>query len=249
MSDLVARIQSIESCGAVDGPGLRYVVFFQGCQFKCRYCHNRDTWNMAGGYEKSLDEMLREIKSYLAFYRPNKGGVTASGGEATLQMDFVTALFNEAKKLNITTCLDSNGCIKRYEQKLDALLDVTDLVMLDLKHMDDEQHKKLTHITNKYTLDFAKHLYSRGIHMWIRYVIVPGWSDQKSNVHALGKFINENIRDCVDYVDLLPYHELGKHKWAEYNDPYELENVSPPTKESVAEIRQILVDEYNLKVR
>lgn len=245
----VARIQSIESCGAVDGPGLRYVVFFQGCQFKCRYCHNRDTWSMNGGFEKSLDEMLREIKSYLAFYRPNGGGVTASGGEATLQMDFVTRLFTEAKKNNLTTCLDSNGCITRYDQKLSDLLDVTDLVMLDIKHMDDEQHKKLTHLTNRYTLDFAKHLNSRGIHMWIRYVVVPGWSDQESNVRALGQFIVDNIRDCVDYVDILPYHELGKHKWAEYHDHYDLEDVTPPSAEEIAWIKKIMHDEFHLNVR
>ncbi len=249
MSSDVARIQSIESCGAVDGPGLRYVVFFQGCQFKCRYCHNRDTWNMSGGFEKSLDEMLREIKSYLAFYRPNNGGVTASGGEATLQMDFVTRLFAEAKKLNLTTCLDSNGCITRYDQKLSDLLDVTDLVMLDIKHMDEAQHKKLTHMSNRFTLDFAKHLFKRGIHMWIRYVVVPGWSDQESNVRALGRFIVENIKDCVDYVDILPYHELGKHKWKEYNDPYELENVSPPSADEINKIKQILINDYHLNVR
>lgn len=247
--NLVARIQSIESCGAVDGPGLRYVVFFQGCQFKCRYCHNRDTWNLNGGFEKSLDEMLKEIKSYLFFYKPNKGGVTASGGEATLQMEFVTNLFSEAKKLNLTTCLDTNGCISRYDQKLESLLSVTDLVMLDIKHMNEQDHLKLTKVTNKYTLEFAKYLAQKKIHMWIRYVVVPNWSDQDENVHALGKFITENIKEYVDYVDILPYHELGKHKWKEYQDHYDLDDVKPPTAEKLTYIRNILKNEYGLSTR
>lgn len=249
LNDSVARIQSIESCGAVDGPGLRYVAFFQGCQFKCKYCHNRDTWSMTEGFDKSLSEMLREIKSYMFFYRPNNGGVTASGGEATLQMEFITKLFREVKQMGLTTCLDSNGCIVKYDQKLSDLLDNTDLVMLDIKHMDEEQHKRLTGKTNKYTLDFAKHLHKCGIHMWIRYVVVPGWSDQLENVHALGKFINEYIKSSVDYVDVLPYHELGKHKWAQYHEIYELENVHPPKPEDLKLIKSILTDEYSLKVR
>lgn len=248
-SNEIARIQSIESCGAVDGPGLRYVVFLQGCQFKCRYCHNRDTWNMNGGFEKTLSEMLNEMKSYLAFYRPNKGGVTCSGGEATLQMPFVTNLFKHVKEIGLTTCLDTNGCIVKYNDELENLLNVTDLVMLDIKHMDDEQHKKLTFMTNSFTLNFAKYLNKKGIHMWIRYVVVPGWSDQDSNIHALGKFIRDEIYDCVDYVDILPYHELGKHKWKEYNETYELENVKPPKPEEIARIKEILNKEYNLKTR
>lgn len=244
-----ARIQSIESFGAVDGPGLRYVVFFQGCQFKCRYCHNRDTWSMTGGFDKTLSDMLREIKSYMNFYRPNKGGVTCSGGECTLQMPFVTNLFRQVKELGLTTCLDTNGYITRYDNQLEELLEVTDLVMLDIKHMDEELHKKLTHVTNRFTLDFARYLHKKKIHMWIRYVVVPGWSDQESNIHALGKFLRDEIRDCVDYVDILPYHELGKHKWKEYGDTYELEGVKPPAKEEIDRIREILSSEYGLQTR
>ncbi len=248
-SNDTARIQSIESFGAVDGPGLRYVVFFQGCQYKCRYCHNRDTWSMAGGFEKNLSEMIREIKSYLNFYRPNNGGVTCSGGEATLQMPFVAKLFHQVKELGLTTCLDTNGCIVKYDEQLEDLLNVTDLVLLDIKHMDEALHQKLTLMTNKYTLDFARYLRKKNIHMWIRYVVVPGWSDQECNVHALGKFIRDELKECVDYVDILPYHELGKHKWKEYNETYDLENVKPPKKEELDKIKEILSKEYGLNTR
>ena len=244
-----ARIQSIETCGAVDGFGLRYVIFLQGCQFKCRYCHNRDTWSMAGGREKSLDDMLTEIRSYLNFYRPNRGGVTVSGGEATLQMPFVISLFQKVREMGLTTCLDTNGCIVRYDQELEDMLEVTDLVMLDIKHMDDEQHRRLTGMTNAYTLQFARHLHSRGIPMWIRYVVVPGWTDQDSNIRALGSFVRDEIRSSVEYVDILPYHELGKYKWEQFGEKYELEDVSPPSGEEIARIRKILSEEYGLPTR
>lgn len=248
-SKYVARIQSIETCGAVDGPGIRYVVFLQGCQFRCRYCHNRDTWSMSGGKEKSIAEMLREIQSYLFFYRPNSGGVTVSGGEATLQMPFVINLFQQVKQLNLTTCLDTNGCILRYNSELDELLNVTDLVLLDLKHMDEKQHTLLTGLTNRYTLDFARYLNERRIPMWIRYVVVPGWTDQESNIHALGKFVSTEISESVEYVDILPYHELGKYKWSQYGEKYDLENVSPPSAEEIKKIKKILSKEYHLKIR
>jgi pyruvate formate lyase activating enzyme len=244
-----ARIQSIETCGAVDGPGIRYVAFLQGCQFKCRYCHNRDTWSMAGGKEKDITEMLREIQSYIYFYRPNRGGVTVSGGEATLQMPFVINLFQQVKNLNLTTCLDTNGCILRYDNELEQLLNCTDLVLLDIKHMDETQHKKLTGMTNSYTLNFARYLNDKRIPMWIRYVVVPGWTDQESNIHALGKFISTEIRESVEYVDILPYHELGKYKWAQYGETYELENVTPPSAEEIKRIKKILSDEYHLNIR
>ncbi len=245
----VARIQSIESCGAVDGFGLRYVVFLQGCQFKCRYCHNRDTWSMDGGEEKSIEDMLTQIKSYMNFYRPNNGGVTVSGGEATLQMPFVINLFEQVKALGLTTCLDTNGCITRYDEELERLLKVTDLVMLDIKHMDDEQHRKLTRMTNHFTLKFARYLNTKKIPMWIRYVVVPGWTDQESNVHALGKFVSTEIRESVQYVDILPYHELGKYKWAQYGEEYDLEGVEPPSAQKLQEIRDILSKEYHLVTR
>ncbi|MBQ8708048.1 MAG: pyruvate formate lyase-activating protein [Succinivibrionaceae bacterium] len=245
----IARVQSIESCGAVDGFGLRYVVFLQGCQFKCRYCHNRDTWNMAEGRAMSIDDMMHDIRSYMHFYRPNRGGVTVSGGEATLQMPFVINLFRQVKALGLTTCLDTNGCILRYDDQLEEMLKNTDLVMLDIKHMDEEQHKKLTGMTNRHTLKFAKYLSSKNITMWIRYVVVPGWSDQESNVRALGEFVRDSLGPAVQYVDILPYHELGKYKWAQYGEEYELENVQPPSKEELERIRAILNSEYGLATR
>ena len=247
--DPIARIQSTESCGAVDGPGLRYIVFFQGCQFKCKYCHNRDTWSMAGGIEKPLSEMLREIKSYLAFYRPNGGGVTASGGEATLQSKFVARLFSEVKKMGLTTCLDSNGCVARYDGDIDELLKVTDLVLLDLKHMDPAAHKILTGKSNELTIKFALELKRRGIPMWIRYVVVPGISDSEDNVRALGRFVRDELGDAAQFIDVLPYHTLGVHKWSQYGDKYELDGVEPPSAESIAGIKKILTEEFSLAVR
>ncbi|MCD8548739.1 MAG: pyruvate formate lyase 1-activating protein [Aeromonadaceae bacterium] len=234
------RIHSVETCGTVDGPGIRFIAFMQGCLMRCKYCHNRDTWDTEDGREVTVDELMKDLMTYRHFMNASGGGVTASGGEATLQKEFVTEWFKACKAQGIHTCLDTNGFIRHYDAALDELLDNSDLVLLDIKHMNDEIHIPLTHVSNKYCLDFARYLAKRGKKMWIRYVVVPGWSDDEAGAQALGQFIHHELGDCVERVELLPYHELGKHKWIAMGEKYELEGVRPPSKETMEQIKGIL---------
>jgi len=240
------RIHSIETCGTVDGPGIRFIAFFQGCLMRCKYCHNRDTWDTEGGKEVTVDDLMKDLLSYRHFMKSSSGGVTASGGEATLQKEFVTEWFKACKAQGIHTCLDTNGFIRHYDEALDALLDQTDLVMLDIKHMNDDIHIPLTHVSNKYCLEFARYLAKKGKTMWIRYVVVPGWSDDDAGAHALGAFIRDELGGKVEKLEMLPYHELGKHKWIAMGEKYELEGVHPPKKEVMEHLKEILVS-YGVK--
>ncbi len=240
------RIHSIETCGTVDGPGIRFIAFFQGCLMRCKYCHNRDTWDTEGGKEVTVDDLMKDLLSYRHFMKSSGGGVTASGGEATLQKEFVTEWFKACKAQGIHTCLDTNGFIRHYDEALDALLDQTDLVMLDIKHMNDDIHIPLTHVSNKYCLEFARYLAQKGKTMWIRYVVVPGWSDDDAGAHALGAFIRDELGGKVEKLEMLPYHELGKHKWIAMGEKYELEGVHPPKKEVMEHLKEILVS-YGVK--
>ena len=240
------RIHSIETCGTVDGPGIRFIAFFQGCLMRCKYCHNRDTWDTEGGKEVTVDDLMKDLLSYRHFMKSSGGGVTASGGEATLQKEFVTEWFKACKAQGIHTCLDTNGFIRHYDEALDALLDQTDLVMLDIKHMNDDIHIPLTHVSNKYCLEFARYLAQKGKTMWIRYVVVPGWSDDDAGAHALGAFIRDELGGKVEKLEMLPYHELGKHKWTAMGEKYELEGVHPPKKEVMEHLKEILVS-YGVK--
>ena len=240
------RIHSIETCGTVDGPGIRFIAFFQGCLMRCKYCHNRDTWDTEGGKEVTVDDLMKDLLSYRHFMKSSGGGVTASGGEATLQKEFVTEWFKACKAQGIHTCLDTNGFIRHYDEALDALLDQSDLVMLDIKHMNDDIHIPLTHVSNKYCLEFARYLAQKGKTMWIRYVVVPGWSDDDAGAHALGAFIRDELGGKVEKLEMLPYHELGKHKWIAMGEKYELEGVHPPKKEVMEHLKEILVS-YGVK--
>ena len=186
---VTGHIHSIESCGTVDGPGIRFIVFFQGCLLRCLYCHNRDTWDIHGGKEVSVKELMDDLLSYRHYIKASGGGVTASGGEAILQAEFVRDWFRACKEAGIDTCLDTNGFVRRYDKVIDELLDVTDLVMLDLKQINDEIHQKLTGVPNHRMLEFAEYLHKRGQNTWIRYVVVPGYSDDDASAHQLGQFI------------------------------------------------------------
>ena len=241
------RIHSIETCGTVDGPGIRFIAFFQGCLMRCLYCHNRDTWDTDGGREVTVDDLMKDLISYKHFMKSSGGGVTASGGEATLQKEFVTEWFKACKSQGIHTCLDTNGFVRHYDEALDALLDQTDLVMLDIKHMNDEKHIPLTHVSNKYSIDFARYLAEKGKNIWIRYVVVPGWSDDDDGAHELGRFIRNELKGQVEKVEMLPYHELGKHKWTAMGEKYELDGVKPPKKEVMEHLKSILLS-YDVKV-
>lgn len=233
-------VHSIESCGTVDGPGLRFVLFLQGCLMRCLYCHNRDTWDLHSerAREMTVAEVMKQVLSYRHYLRATGGGVTVSGGEPLLQDAFVRDWFRACREHDIHTCLDTNGYARHYDEVLEDLLDHTCLVMLDLKQIDPAVHKVLTGIPNTRPLRFARHLAERGQPTRVRYVVVPGYTDDERSAHLLGEFIGDMAN--VQEVELLPYHELGAHKWAFFGDDYKLAGVRPPPAEVVQRIRQIL---------
>ncbi|MBQ7410242.1 MAG: pyruvate formate lyase-activating protein [Clostridia bacterium] len=231
------KIHSIETFGTVDGPGIRFVIFMQGCTLKCKYCHNRDTWNVKAGNPTSVPELVKEILKYKSYIDNSDGGVTVSGGEPLLQAEFVTELFKELKNLGIHTALDTSGALPISDQ-IKELLKYTDLVLLDIKHINPEKCVNLTGFTNKNTLEFAKYLSNINLPVWIRQVLVPGYTDDKFDLLDLKKFI-ENLSN-VEKVELLPYHNLGKFKWDEIGDTYELADVTPPTPEEIEKAKSLL---------
>ena len=239
---VVGHVHSIETCGTVDGPGIRFIIFLQGCLMRCKYCHNRDTWNLEGGKDMTVDELMKELLQYRHFMNASGGGITISGGEAMLQPEFVKAMFQACHMEGIHTCLDTNGFVRKIDETTKGVLDVADLVLLDIKQMDNKKHIDLTHVSNKYTLDFAKYLAQQNQAVYLRYVVLPGYTDNLDDVHALGKFI-EPMKN-IEKIELLPYHELGKHKWTAMGEIYPLEGVSPPPKETMEEIKNILL-QYN----
>ena len=179
------RIHSIETFGTVDGPGIRSVLFFQGCPLRCKYCHNRDTWDPKGGTEYTADELIANVSRYSSYWKASGGGLTVSGGEATLQADFLAELFAKAKEKDIHTCLDTSGFVDI--EKIEKVLDNTDLVLLDIKHMNEEEAKNLTGVGIEKTLKLARHLEKRNIPIWLRHVLVPGVTDSEENLSKIGE--------------------------------------------------------------
>ncbi len=221
------RVHSMETCGTVDGPGLRFVLFLQGCLMRCQYCHNRDTWELQAGSVMSVDEVIGEMERCRGFFR--KGGLTVSGGESLLQIDFVISLFRACRDRGIHTCIDTNGYIVHCEDRLDELLEVTDLVILDLKEMDPKKHMELTRTPNTYALRFAQMLSDRGHPTWIRHVVVPGLTDDPESMDMLAEFVRQLTN--VERFELLPFHQMGEHKWKACGERYDLEGVEPPSRE------------------
>ncbi|RKF17492.1 pyruvate formate lyase 1-activating protein [Alginatibacterium sediminis] len=234
----LGRIHSTESCGTVDGPGIRFIAFMQGCLMRCMYCHNRDTWDVHGGKEVSVDDLMKDLIPYRHFMNASGGGVTASGGEAILQAEFVRDFFRACKAEGIHTCLDTNGYVRKHTEVIDQLLEVSDLVMLDIKQMKDDVHQILVGVSNKRTLDFARYLAKVGQKTWIRYVVVPGYTDDDESAHLLGEMLKEMPN--VEKIEMLPYHELGAHKWTAMGEEYQLKDVHPPSKETMERIKGIL---------
>ena len=239
---MTGRIHSIESFGTVDGPGVRLVVFLQGCPMRCLYCHNPDTWKIGGGTEMSADDILKRYEENQAFYA--KGGITVTGGEPLVQIDFVTELFETAKSRHIHTCLDTSGItfcpgspesIRRFER----LIRVTDLVMLDIKQIDPEAHKHLTGQSSEPILAFARYLDEKSTPVWIRHVVVPGITYKQDLLYRLGRFVG--TLHNVQALDVLPYHDMGKAKYQKLGLPYSLEKVKPLGKEEARTARQIIL--------
>ena len=238
---MVGNIHSIETFGTVDGPGIRFVVFLQGCPMRCRYCHNPDTWNPADAQHR-LDaaEVFLRMKRNLPFYRT--GGITVSGGEPLCQMEFVTELFTLAHNEGIHTALDTSGAgfsrSAEYLKGLNALLAVTDLVMLDIKHMNEEAHVALTSRTGTEAKDFARYLSDNGKAVRIRYVLVPGITDGEDDLRALGAFAA--TLTTLEKIEILPYHRLGEVKYKRLGIPYTLDDVQPPSEADVAHAERII---------
>ena len=275
----VGWIHSTESFGAVDGPGIRFLIFMQGCRMRCRYCHNPDTWRMpdvpelredpsgneAAAEEKpvlsgdgpeeravknanicpgkmvTVKEILNKAERFRSYWRET-GGITVSGGEALLQIDFLTDFFEEAGRRGISTVLDTAAQpftrTEPFFSKFERLMKSTDLVLLDIKHIDDAKHRYLTGCTNVNILDCAGHLSDIGKPVWIRYVLVPGYNDSDEDLIRTYEFIR-TLRN-VERVEVLPYHTLGVFKWEELGIPYTLRGVDPPTEESVTRAQMIL---------
>ena len=241
MSEVKGYIHSTESFGSVDGPGVRFIIFVSGCPMRCQFCHNPDTWKMQDGELKTTDELLKTALRYKSYWK-DKGGITVSGGEPLMQMDFLIDLFKKAKEQGVHTNIDTSGAVFTKEEpffgKLQELLKYTDMLMLDIKHIDDEQHKILTGQTNKNILDMAEYLSETGKPVWIRHVLVPERSDKDEYLRRLHDFIE--TLDNVEKVEVLPYHVFGVHKWEIMGIPYPLEGVEPPTQERIANANEIL---------
>ncbi|OIP80099.1 pyruvate formate-lyase 1-activating enzyme [Candidatus Peregrinibacteria bacterium CG22_combo_CG10-13_8_21_14_all_44_10] len=229
------RIHSFESFGTLDGPGLRFVAFLEGCPLRCLYCHNVDMLDMCDYHEMTPQELIKIVLPYKPYFENSGGGVTLSGGDPVMQPDFVYKFFSLCKKEKIHTTIDTSCYVAR--KNLEKLIPVTDLWMISLKHFDEKKHLKLTGVANRPILENIKYLSKKGAKIWLRYVVLPGWTDTSSNLRALRKFLYE-VK--FEQIELLPYHTHGIFKWKELGKKYELGSVKEPTHRSVHKIREML---------
>ena len=243
MAEVLGKVHSIQSMGTLDGPGVRYVVFMQGCNLRCKCCHNPDTWEMNAGELMEPSYLIEQYNRNISFYKG--GGITVTGGEPLMQVDFLIDLFTLAKQENIHTCIDSSGIAYNPEnqewlKKLDHLMTLTDLVMLDIKHIDPDKHVELTAQPNTNILKFAEYLDEKKIPMWIRHVVVPGITDDPVYLEKLGYFIGKfkNLKA----LDILPYHDMGTVKYENLGMEYKLKDVKPMEKSKVPELKKFVLD-------
>lgn len=236
-NELVGNIHSFETLGTVDGPGIRFVVFMQGCSLQCKYCHNRDTWEFGSGTNYTIDEVIKRILRSKPYFEASNGGVTVSGGEPLLQTPFLLELFKNLKKHNIHTAIDTAGSIP-INNTIKELLQYTDLILLDIKHINNEKCIELTGKSNINTLNFAKYLNEQNIPTWITQVIIPGITDNPEDLKLEKDFLNQfsNIKN----IRLLPYHSLGKFKWDEMNLEYPLKDIRDANSEDIENAKKIL---------
>ena len=239
------RIHSKESFGTVDGPGIRYVVFMQGCPMRCLYCHNPDTWKMTDGTQVTAEDLLAEYDHNKAFYR--NGGLTVSGGEPLVQIDFLLDLFEKAKAKGIHTCIDTSGVTydeknQTYISKLDRLMELCDLVMLDIKHIDSKRHRELTGKGNENILAFAHYVGKHGVSLWVRHVVVDGYTNGEEEHRALGKFLA--TLPTLKAIDVLPYHTMGVTKYRELGIPYPLEGMEALSVAEAAKAKKEILSSY-----
>ena len=240
MVEILGNSHSIESCGTVDGPGIRSVVFVQGCPMRCKYCHNPDSWSTETNQQMSVSEILEKYDGVKEFVK--SGGLTVTGGEPLMQIDFVTELFKAAKAKNIHTALDTSGILfnKGNTAKIDELLKYTDLVLLDIKHINNEEHIKLTGLPNTNILEFAQYLSQKKLPMWVRHVVVPEITYNEKYLRELGEFIGK-LRN-VKALDVLPYHDMAIPKYENLGINYPLKDVKPLTKEEALKARGFILE-------
>ena len=235
-------IHSFESFGTKDGPGIRFVLFMQGCPLRCLYCHNPDTWNFKDKkFVFSPEEALKEILKVKGFIK--KGGVTASGGEPLLQCEFLYEFFTLCRAEKLHTAVDTSGCV--FNDNVKKLMEVTDLVLLDIKHIDPDKYKFISSGDLNPTLEFLSYLGSIKKTVWLRYVLVPGLSDSPEDLHNWAKYVSKF--DNVERVDVLPFHQAGSFKWKELGLEYSLTDTPVPTLEEVRRAKEIF-REFNLNV-
>lgn len=228
-------IHSVETGGTVDGPGVRFVLFVSGCPLRCLYCHNPDTWHLRDGQFVTAQQILDELSGYERFLKKARGGLTISGGEPLGQPEFTRAIFHGAKEMGLHTALDTSGFLGAKVD--DAYLADVDLVLLDIKHIDPAIHKDLTGVDVAPTLTFARRLAALGKPMWIRHVLVPGWSDQPDNIERLADLVAGLSN--VQKVEILPFHKMGEYKWIERALPYRLEDVQSPSHAATEGVRNV----------
>lgn len=240
MVEILGNIHSIESCGTVDGPGIRFVVFVQGCPMRCKYCHNPDSWSTETNQQMSVSEILEKYDGVKEFVK--SGGLTVTGGEPLMQIDFVTELFKAVKAKNIHTALDTSGILfnKGNTAKIDELLKYTDLVLLDIKHINNEEHIKLTGLPNTNILEFAQYLSQKKLPMWVRHVVVPEITYNEKYLRELGEFIGK-LRN-VKALDVLPYHDMAIPKYENLGINYPLKDIKPLTKEEALKARGFILE-------
>lgn len=234
-------VHSVESFGSVDGPGIRFLIFLQGCPMRCQFCHNPDSWKTGIGEERTADELLDQAERFRAYWGDN-GGITVSGGEALLQIDFLLELFEKAKQRGIGTCLDTSAQLftrkSPFFEKFERLMELTDTVLLDIKHIDDEEHRKQTRHSNANILDCARYLSEIDKPVWIRHVLIPGITDKDEYLVKLRDFLS--TLHNIERIEVLPYHTLGVYKYEKLGIDYPLKDVQPPAAERVANANDIL---------
>ncbi|HHW31148.1 MAG TPA: pyruvate formate lyase-activating protein [Clostridiaceae bacterium] len=231
------RVHSFETFGTVDGPGIRFVVFMQGCPLRCIYCHNRDMWDTCGGKEYTPDEIINELSKYLNYIKPSGGGITITGGEPTLQAEFVSEVFKKCREINVHTALDTSG--HAPIEKVKTLLQYTDLILLDIKQASEEKHRQITGVGRDTIVKFATYASEKGIPIWIRYVLIPGYNDDKEDLELAAQFIS--TLKTVQKVNVLPYHNLGEYKWEKLGEKYSLKGLKSPGQEQAKKAEEILL--------
>ncbi|WP_320127471.1 pyruvate formate-lyase-activating protein [uncultured Sphaerochaeta sp.] len=230
-------IHSIETFGTLDGPGIRYVLFLQGCSLRCRFCHNPDTWAQGGKPLTDSDSVVKDILSYRSFIR--QGGVTLSGGEPLMQPEFALDIIKQCKKEGLHTALDTAGAIPLERSR--AVLEAADLVLLDIKSLDDRQCFSLTGQGNANTLVTLDYCQSIAKPVWLRHVLVPSWTLDRKRLEKLATFLKKYT--CIEKVELLPYHSMGQYKWEQLNLAYSLKDIPEPTEKELAMARKIFEDQ------